>query len=428
MQENALNPLHVAHRSRLGVAVGKAATAGTAERLRFWDIDHFFKCPLVGICLTTSEAKQLLKKAGCSFKGMSPYEIHEMLVSTSDSENRISRKVDGLLARKFQQQTPHLHSLSEDEFLQHWRTCFDGGNMQGAFWAAATRADLSVQAKRLVFGDVHMAMHGNADDIAKLRQRLLREQTKSLRDNQKYEREVRARKALQKEKRVLERDLKTLQEELAGMKRYRIELKCQLEELKNRSFQELQEENGRLRAELERLAGQIKQQIEQLAVSKKENQRLAGERDRQLSANAQIREELAGLVQQFVEVSDCSTDCPTFDLCRKRILIVGGVTRMESLYRQLIESSGGILEYHDGNLKSGLKNLEGRLRRADVVLCPVNCNSHAACSMVKKLGKKYNKTVHMLSNSSLSGVSQVIWECGMNSHSKSIERDLQSNS
>jgi len=90
------------------------------------------------------------------------------------------------------------------------------------------------------------------------------------------------------------------------------------------------------------------------------------------------------------------------------VLIVGGITRMESLYRQFIEGSGGVFEYHDGYMKKGVKQLENRLRRADVVLCPVSCNSHAACSLVKNLGKKHNKPVHMLANSSLTTVSQAI--------------------
>ena len=83
---------------------------------------------------------------------------------------------------------------------------------------------------------------------------------------------------------------------------------------------------------------------------------------------------------------------------------------MESLYRELIEGSGGIFEYHDGHMKNGVKKLEHRLRRADVVVCPVSCNSHAACSMVKNLAKKHNKTVHMLANSSLNAVSHAIWK------------------
>ncbi|MEA1933292.1 MAG: hypothetical protein U9N60_02505 [Thermodesulfobacteriota bacterium] len=41
---------------------------GKQSRLRFWEIDRFFKCPVPGMCLTSSEQKHLLKKASISFK------------------------------------------------------------------------------------------------------------------------------------------------------------------------------------------------------------------------------------------------------------------------------------------------------------------------------------------------------------------------
>ena len=31
--------------------------------LKFWEINDFFKCPVVGMCLTLHEQKQLLKKS-----------------------------------------------------------------------------------------------------------------------------------------------------------------------------------------------------------------------------------------------------------------------------------------------------------------------------------------------------------------------------
>jgi len=40
------------------------STSQRPPTLRFWEIDPFFKCPAVGICLTFSEQKQVLKKAG----------------------------------------------------------------------------------------------------------------------------------------------------------------------------------------------------------------------------------------------------------------------------------------------------------------------------------------------------------------------------
>jgi hypothetical protein len=98
-------------------------------------------------------------------------------------------------------------------------------------------------------------------------------------------------------------------------------------------------------------------------------------------------------------------DCPLFDLCGKRILIVGGITKIKTFYRRAIEKKGAVFEYHDGWGKHGL---EGLVRRSDMVLCPVNCNSHNACLSVKKLCKKYCKRVQMLPSSSSSAISQAL--------------------
>jgi hypothetical protein len=67
-------------------------------------------------------------------------------------------------------------------------------------------------------------------------------------------------------------------------------------------------------------------------------------------------------------------------------------------------------------MKKGARQLESRLKRADMVLCPVNCNSHNACTVVKSLAKKHKKTVHMLANSSLKTVSKAIWGSGNGRH------------
>ena len=82
--------------------------------LKFWEIENMFKCPVVGMCLTYSEQKQVLKKAGISIKRKNQFEIHERLVASSDDENRLSRKVDNLLRRKFGRR--HLKPMN---FRQH---------------------------------------------------------------------------------------------------------------------------------------------------------------------------------------------------------------------------------------------------------------------------------------------------------------------
>jgi len=83
---------------------------------------------------------------------------------------------------------------------------------------------------------------------------------------------------------------------------------------------------------------------------------------------------------------------------------------MKDSYRRLVEGRGGIFEYHDGRLHGGGKGLENSFKRADVVLCPVNCNSHGACLLVKSLGKKHKKPVHMLPGFGLATVSRAMAE------------------
>jgi len=76
--------------------------AGTERgRLKIWEIDNCFKCPIVGTCVTLAEQKHLLKKAGVCLKKKSPFDIHEILVASCEGENRLSRKFDAMLERKF---------------------------------------------------------------------------------------------------------------------------------------------------------------------------------------------------------------------------------------------------------------------------------------------------------------------------------------
>lgn len=121
------------------------------------------------------------------------------------------------------------------------------------------------------------------------------------------------------------------------------------------------------------------------------------------------RGSIESLVSRSLVVNETRCEnCPAFNFCQKKVLMVGGIDRMERRYRELVETCGGTFEHHNGTMKKGTQKLKNSMLRADVVLCPVRNNSHAACQQVKKLGKKFNKPVYLLSNFSLNAVSQVI--------------------
>ena len=377
--------------------------------LRFWEIDQFFKCPVVGICLTFSEQKQVLKKAGISSKRKSPFEIHEILVGSSETENRVSRQVDRLLNRKFNGETASLRDLNEKVFMGHWASCFYAGKYAGAFWAAAIRPDLSAKSRREIFGAIHMSMHGNVEQSARFKQQLMFHREEAVKMSAKARAVARSRKTLQKGTVKLQETIEALHIRLADSEKEKNRLMQALSELKSvRATVGLEGENKRLSADLEHLSEKMEQRDTLLTDLETQNRRLSGALAEQREAGASLQGEAERLIKEAFRINRCDETCSSYDLCQRRVLMVGGLTKMKSLYRQVIEGSNGIFEYHDGYMQKGAKDFESRLKRADMVLCPVTCNSHAACALVKSLGKKHKKPVRLLASSSLSAIAQAV--------------------
>jgi hypothetical protein len=385
--------------------------------LRFWEIEGFFKCPVVGMCLTLAEQKRMLKKTKLSKKNTSPFEIHEAIVACSESENLVSRRVDRLLHRKFGNETDELLELDHAAFMEHFKEADAAGDHTTALWAAAVHPDLPLTQKRVIFGQVHMSMHWSGEQRLKMNRKLSDQRGR-------LEEMRRCNKAVAQKKHDLEEENQQLRRAHADLKTSLAEAEKEMGRMRKAlvhpapavDVEKLAKENQFLKKELEALYEAHHRQQRQVEALKEKNRQLASQLGHQAELNRRFRQQAQPLIAEMAAKSRCDESCPVFDLCQKRILIVGGMSRMESLYRELIETSGGIFEYHDGYMKKGARQLESRLKRADVVLCPVNCNSHNACTVVKSLAKKHDKTVHMLANSSLKAVSQAIWGSGDGRH------------
>src|SRR6056297_46169 len=108
-------------------------------RLHFWEIDQTFTCPLIGTCLTFAEQQQVLKKTGRQVKRKTPFEIHETLVASSASRNRVSARVDTLLDRKFKRKAQDMAGLDAEELMCRWRAEFESGDYPAMLWVVASR-------------------------------------------------------------------------------------------------------------------------------------------------------------------------------------------------------------------------------------------------------------------------------------------------
>lgn len=68
----------------------------------------------------------------------------------------------------------------------------------------------------------------------------------------------------------------------------------------------------------------------------------------------------------------------------RRVLCVGGIQHSVARYRSRIERLGGHFEHHDGGLEDRVQALDGRLSRAEIVICQAGCINHEAYQRVKR--------------------------------------------
>ena len=389
----------------------KAECDDNCSRHRSWMIHRYFKCPVVGTCLSLEEQKKILKKMGYSIKNRSAHEIHGIFVHSLSDKNALSTRIDAYLHRKFKHEISKFFSFDRSLFLDAWKTNFQKGEIAGLLWVAATRPDLKAEDIKSIFGDVHMQMHLNAVWNGKARQRLSFQEKENLKLKELLQQESAIRRALKKENKSLKKDVDELRRGYAFFEKEKMKIEKKLFELSDNSgFFDLQAENRELRVNMRKLSDEVSTYKKRMTDLQDQNSRLLDDIDRQREINGHLKKEMERNIIQISAMNRCDETCPSFDLCRKRILIVGGIVKIKNRYKKLIEENGGIFEYHDGYMKGGTEGLKKQVRRADLVLCPVNCNSHNACLVAKKIGKKYSRPVHMLSGSGLSAISQALLE------------------
>lgn len=109
---------------------------GLVELRRLWEVESYFICPIVGICVPLDDQHRLLKRVGICIRNKTAFEIHELLVAACASENRLSEKLEHLLYRKFREESVSLFEMDEDAFV----TMTIKANVNGEFAFGIPRA------------------------------------------------------------------------------------------------------------------------------------------------------------------------------------------------------------------------------------------------------------------------------------------------
>lgn len=371
-------------------------------RKSFWKIREYLRCPVVGTCMSMFEQKKILRKARYDITGLDEYEMHVILVNSSRSDNPLARRIQRHLDRKYSRQIKNFGLCSEDTFHRYWREGVRSGDLDWLLWVAATNPNLTDSTACGVFGDWHMHMHNQgrlAGDrlcqIDRLNCRIeeLREKLKTARKQAcDYRKE---RTAAWKSLAVHEDRIRTLEKEKETLRNI-------LDVGSNA------EEKASLKKRFEKSDRQVQKLVASLDDVKNERYLLHEKLKESRETNRLATSEIENFLREMhLGKIDCEK-CPNRDLCEKKILLVGGITKLEAVYRSLVNGVGGKFKYHDGRSKGGERSLHDKIGWADVILCPVDVNSHSAALGVKKICRKLDKPYFILRKSSISSVLHVL--------------------
>ncbi len=385
-----------------------------SEFMNIWEIESHFKCPVVGSMLTVEKHKSILKKCGYDVSRLKPYEYHQNLMAKLHEENNVSVKVNNFIRSKARKWMAQVRQMSEQELRHLWESHLDSGSAAPLLYAIVAFQDTDIELLHDVYGQIHMQSHANMMGIFEVRQELARAQGIIEREKKKLAQKVQENKKLVQFRKADAIRLSKLEAENAQLRKQAAHSSGLAQDF------ERADDVDRLNAQILDLQTRVKEQEDFLRIKERENRSLQIDLFSARSENDIIQQEVqsmmngiqAGAVPPPCQQPDgcCSGEtCQQYQLCAKRIFMIGGITKMKSYYKDIVEKAGGEFDYHDGYLKNANADLEAKVKKSDLVLCPVNCNSHNACLRVKKLCNRHNKQLKILSSSSLSAVTQAVF-------------------
>ena len=383
-------------------------------RFKIWEIRTSCHCLICGTCLSVPELRKIAAKANLRIPSeATDYEIHGYFVEQAGKPNPLAKLTQKALDRKYRAAIERCRACTSAEDLRaYWDQAMRKGEVPGPFWAVMTHPLTSDALATHVFGQVHMLSHLEGAS------------------NRSFRRKVHA---LEREKDTL---AKTLSPQVAASRQRLAERDREIEGLRQELLEaealasrldEAEAELERYRsgdaqrsmaARLEDLESALAQQSKAAATAEAQlSERSEALKSLQAEADSLGRslelieaecESLAALVESGAAAApgtapaDCPlTACP-FDLGGRSIVYVGGRTGLVAHFRSLVEKANGRFIHHDGGIEENERRLGRLLSQGDVVLCPIDCVSHRACTRAKRFCKQTARTFVPLRSSGLS--------------------------
>jgi Uncharacterized protein conserved in bacteria (DUF2325) len=364
------------------------------RRTRIWELNDNLHCSVIGTCLSTRELRQAMARIGVDRRDLSDHELHTEAVRAAGRHDAAGKILTKVLDQRHRVAIHRLEPVAEEEELGRlWADSVRQGDIPGAYWALLTHPFVTQRLIRTAFGEVHMLSHlvgaANRADIRRLAQ--LEEELAEL--GEKFRRQqVHLRDAIVSRDTTIRQLQATLAEHIAteapradGGERTTVLEAC------------IATLERRLAAESRR-----RESAEQALEEARETVRTENAARARAASHAQdLAAELAALEAAW---SPDEAEIPPPSLAGTTLLYVGGRTHQVPRLRAVAERLGANLLHHDGGLEESGLLLAGLVARADCVLFPVDCISHEAALMVKRLCRNQGKRFQALRSSGASSL------------------------
>jgi hypothetical protein len=362
-----------------------AEPADGHRRTRIWELASYLHCSIIGTCLSTGELRSTLRKSGFVVEGVTDHDVHGQAVGLAARHDRPAKMLNkaldlrhGLVIRQFEK------AGSEAELTALWGEARQRGDIPAGYWALLTHALASDALIRRVFGEVHMLSHlvgaANRADIRRLSQ--LEEENAALREKLERQQLQHHDTLTSHEARILELTELLAQRPAEDARDRTQDSSGVLEQLASDLERRLGAETRRRSALEERL-----QRCQEELSAEQSRSTAAQERE------AVLRREIEALERVIAssEPAESSAKPPAAALDGLALLYVGGRPKQVWQARAAVEGLGGRFLHHDGGIDDNGALLAGLVSRADLAAFPVDCISHDAAGMVKRLCRQSAK-------------------------------------
>jgi Uncharacterized protein conserved in bacteria (DUF2325) len=378
------------------------------SRKRIWELQHQTICKVLGMCLQPKELKKIATKFGISNNDPlldDQFVLHSSLVHLCQARCEASLHTDKVIENKFAKFAAKLTKSSRDEILASITESPQQPKIPlwALLWELTTRRLGDAKAvESALFGHIHMLEH-----------RLLKEYWHRSCDPANSAEEMKAKS-----------------DEIVDLKRQILDLKQENKKLRTSEngpagtlvVSAMTETTGRAlpaRKRTDQTANRSElvartQRFRNLLQSTRERIRFLEKERAELTADIRLlTEDLVDREEERRHLEENQTCCPCpirEALQGKKVTMVGGIESLEPHYKDMVEAMGGSFVRHDGVCRRGDGPLEACILSADLVVCPVEVNSHNAAKSVKKICKNRNIRCCFPRTAGLTGLRRAIEE------------------